>query len=137
MKIVLDTNVLVRGLISQGSPPGDLIEAWRSGRFTLVISMAQLNEFRRVLGYERLQKYINQYQAQTLIETIVSVADIFDKELPTVEFSLDPDDNVIIASAIVREVDLIVTGDKSDLLFLKEVEGISIVTPRVALKKFV
>ena len=99
--------------------------------------MAQLNEFRRVLGYERLQKYINQYQAQTLIETIVSVADIFDKELPTVEFSLDPDDNVIIASAIVREVDLIVTGDKSDLLFLKEVEGISIVTPRVALKKFV
>ena len=135
MKIVLDTNILVSGLISQGSPPGDLIEAWRSGRFTLVISTAQLIEFRRVLGYERLQKYINQAQAQTLVETIVAVADILDEELPVVEFSPDPDDNVIIASAIVGEADWIVTGDKSDLLFLEEVEGISILTPRQALKK--
>ena len=135
MKIVLDTNVLVSGLISQGSPPGDLIEAWRSGRFTLVISTAQLIEFRRVLGYERLQKYINQAQAQTLVETIVAVADILDEELPVVEFSPDPDDNVIIASAIVGEADWIVTGDKSDLLFLQEVEGVSILTPRKALKE--
>ena len=137
MRIVLDTNVLVSGLISQGSPPGDLIEAWRSGRFTLVTSTAQLIEFRRVLGYERLQKYINQSQAKTLVETIVSVADIVDEKLPIVEFSPDPDDNVIIASAMVGDADIIVTGDKSDLLFLKEVEGVSIITPRQALKKIV
>lgn len=135
MKIVLDTNVLVSGLISQGSPPGDLIEVWRSGRFTLLISTAQLIEFRRVLGYERLQKYINQAQAKTLVETIVSVAEVLGDELPKVQLSPDPDDNVIIASAIVGEADMIVTGDKSDLLFLKEVEGISILTPRQALKE--
>ena len=134
MKIVLDTNVLVSGLISQGSPPGGLTEAWRSGRFTLLTSRAQLIEFRRVLGYERLQKYVNQDQAQTLVETIVSVAEILDEELRKIQFSPDPDDNLIIASAIVGEADLIVTGDKSVLLFLKEVEGIRIVAPRQALE---
>ena len=133
MKVVLDTNVLVSGLISHGSPPGDLIEAWKSGRFGLVTSTAQLLEFRRVLGYERPQKFIHWDQAQSLVETIVAVAEVIDQDLPDVAFSSDPADNQIIATAIVGEADLLVSGDKSDLVALSEVEGIPILTPRQAL----
>jgi hypothetical protein len=131
--IVLDTNILVSGLISRTNPPGELIEAFKAGRFTLVTSKPQLLEFQRVLTYRRLQKYVRHEQSQTLIATIVSVAEIVDN-LPSVEFSPDPDDNFIIATAIAGNADLLVSGDKSDLLILDKVEGIPIVTPRQALE---
>ena len=38
MRLVLDTNVLVSGLLFPGGPPSRLVKAWRSGAFDLVIS---------------------------------------------------------------------------------------------------
>jgi predicted nucleic acid-binding protein len=64
----------------------------------------------------------------------VSVAEILDEELPAVECSPESDDNLTIASASVWEADLIVTGDKSDPMFLQKVEGISSLTPGKTLK---
>jgi predicted nucleic acid-binding protein len=43
--------------------------------------------------------------------------------------SRDPDDDHVLAAAVVGEADCIVTGDK-DLLVLDPYEGIRIVTPR-------
>ena len=135
MRIVLDTNVLVSGLISHDLPPSELIEAWKGGRFSLLISPDQLLELQRVLSYERLQRFINPVQARSLIETIVAVAELVDQKLPTVDFSPDPEDNRIIAAALVGDADLIVSGDKTDLVQIEEVDGIAIVTPRQALEK--
>ena len=36
MRLILDTNVLIAALITRGTPPDALYEAWRDGRFTLV-----------------------------------------------------------------------------------------------------
>jgi predicted nucleic acid-binding protein len=55
--------------------------------------------------------------------------------MPTVAFSTDPDDNLILATAIVGNADLIVSGDRPGMLDLREVEGISIVTAREALNR--
>ena len=134
MRIVLDTNVLVSTLISTGTPPGLLFEAWTQGDFELVTSAAQIAELARVLEYERLRPYVRPAEAEALVETIDAVAIIVDA-LPETRLSADSDDNVILATAIAGEADLIVTGDKSHLLKLESAEGIPIVTPREALRR--
>lgn len=57
-------------------------------------------------------------------------------ELPEVEYSNDPADNRIIATAIAGKSSYLVTGDKRDLLHLVVVEGIKIVTVRQMLAIF-
>lgn len=52
------------------------------------------------------------------------------QELPKVELSPDPDDNPILATAIAGVADYLVTGDKRDLLSLRKVETVQIITAR-------
>jgi predicted nucleic acid-binding protein len=64
---------------------------------------------------------------------IDSTAQIIEVTAPRTE-SPDPDDNWILASAVVSQADLLVTGDKNDLLQLKQIEGVKIVNARTGLE---
>ncbi|NBB81048.1 MAG: putative toxin-antitoxin system toxin component, PIN family [Verrucomicrobia bacterium] len=134
VKLVLDTNVLVSALLTKGTPPDQLYQAWKLRRFELIISTCQIAELRRVLGYEKLQPYLNGFEASLLLENIDSMARIVEVAAPRLE-SPDPDDNWILASAVLAQADLLVTGDKNDLLQLKQVEGVTIVNARHALER--
>jgi len=133
VKLVLDTSVLVSALLTKGTPPDQLYRAWKARRFALAISTWQINELRRVLGYEKLRPYLNGFEASILLENIDATAQIVEVAAPRTE-SPDPDDNWILASAVLSQADLLVTGDKNDLLQLKQVEGIKIVNARTALE---
>lgn len=133
MRIVLDTNVLVSALITKGTPPFELAEAWEADRFVLITSRAQLDEVKRVLGYEHLKRFIKPAEAEALLTNIESVAEVY-TTLEPVKLSSDPSDNLIIASAIAGRADYLVTGDKRDLLKLRSAQGIPIVTPREMLE---
>jgi putative PIN family toxin of toxin-antitoxin system len=134
VRVVLDTNVLVSALITKGTPPDSLYQAWDAGAFELLTSEAQMAELASVLRYDKLRVYVNRDEVEALIETMGSVAHIVDS-VPDIRLSPDPDDNVILATAAAGGADLVVTGDKSDLLSLKAVQGIPIVTPRQALER--
>ena len=133
MKLVLDTNVLVSALLTKGTPPDQLYLAWEAGQFELVTSSWQIDELRRVLGYEKLKPYIKPMEASLLLENIDAMAEIVEVTEPRSE-SPDPDDNWILASAVGGGADLLVTGDKNDLLKLKQIEDVRIVNAREALK---
>ena len=47
MRVVLDTNILLSALITRGTPPDQLYEAWRHGRFDLASAEQQLAELNR------------------------------------------------------------------------------------------
>jgi putative PIN family toxin of toxin-antitoxin system len=134
VRIVLDTNILVPALITKGTPPDLLYQAWEPGSFQLVTSSAQLNELERVFAYKKLRALITRDEAEALLETIGAAALVV-AELPEIDLSTDSDDNVILATAIAGEVDLLVTGDRSGLLALQSVRGIPIVTPRAAVER--
>ena len=133
VRILLDTNILISGILSKTGPPSRLLEAYKSNSFVLVTSPSQLAEFKRVLNYSHIRQRITRSQASVLLETI-DVNAVLVWELPTVDYSPDPDDNVIIATAIAGGADMIVSGDKRDMLALAEVEGIPIVSARDAVK---
>ena len=134
MRIVIDTSVLISALITSNTPPDLLYQAWKEGRFDLVTSQAQLDELKRVTDYKKLQRFITPNDVADLLSTIDSCAVIL-ATLPDVFYSPDPNDNHIIAAAIVGDADLIVSGGKRHLLSLQEVAGIPIITTRQAIEQ--
>ncbi len=63
MKVVVDTNVLVSGLLF-GGVPGQILTAWTAGEFVLVVSPSILSEYRRV-GRARGVWVVRDHGAQT------------------------------------------------------------------------
>ena len=49
MRVVLDTNILVSGLITSTAPPAQILNALRDGRLVAVMSEATLAELAAVL----------------------------------------------------------------------------------------
>jgi len=135
VRIVLDTNVLVSALISRDGPPDRVLAAIRNQRLTLVTSEAQLVELRAVLGRERLRPYIRFEEGQDLIRDLEAIGEVV-ADLPNVNASPDADDNVILATAVVGQADVVVSGDKQHMLVLGQIEGIPIITASAAVAQF-
>ena len=134
MRVVLDTNILIGAVITKGTPPDRLYQAWMRGEINLITSTAQMAEVATVLARPRLEKFLGADEAETLVENIGTRALILD-EPPSVNLSPDPKDNPILATAIAGKADVIVSGDKKHMLALGEVEGIPVVTAREALER--
>ena len=134
MRVVLDTNILVGALITKGTPPDRLYQAWLRGEIELVTSTAQIAEIADVLARPRLQKFLDADEAASIVENMGTRALVLD-EPPEVDLSLDPKDNLILAAAVAGMANLIVSGDKKHMLVLGKVEGIPVVTAREALER--
>lgn len=108
MKIVLDTNVLVSGLLSPGGPPGRILDLVTSGRVLLLFDDRILAEYRDVLARPRLR--IPPVEAAGILDLIerdglLTVAAPLAAELP------DPDDLPFLEVAVAGQVDALVTGN--------------------------
>lgn len=134
MRIFLDTNVLIAALITKGTPPDQLYQAWLQGQVEVVTSAVQLGEIATVLARSRLQKYLDGDEAAAIVENLDTRATIL-HDLPEIDLSPDPKDNPILAAAIAGKAALVVSGDKKHMLALGEVAGIPIVTARDALHR--
>ena len=88
----------------------------------------------KVFGYKKLRKFITLDEVHILIDSLHNHAEIV-SNLPDIHLSPDPDDDMIIATAIAGKADYIISGDKRDMLSLKEVQGIPIITARQAVEK--
>ncbi|MBI3292946.1 MAG: putative toxin-antitoxin system toxin component, PIN family [Elusimicrobia bacterium] len=134
MRVVLDTNILVSALISPGGPTDQLYQAWRAGRFILITSEEQLDEFRRVTRYTRLRAYIQPAVAGTMVNELRLLAEVV-TELPRVDASPDPGDNFVLAMAQAGQAEYLVTGDNRDILALGHYQKTRIVTVRQMIER--
>lgn len=133
MRLVIDTNIFISALLYSQSVPGRLVEAWFHGAFSLVSAELQLEEIALVTRYPHIQARINRAMAGQLVNTIRGLA-VMAPTLPRVQRSPDPKDNFLLAMAEAGNADLLVSGDKRDVLALKRHEGTRIVTAREALQ---
>ena len=72
MNIVLDTNVLVSGLLNPDGVPGRIVDLLRSGVVQTVVDDRILGEYREVLCRERFAKYITDFDRQGILEFLAS-----------------------------------------------------------------
>ena len=135
MRLVLDTNTALSGLL-WGGTPGRLIDVAEAGQVELASSAALLAELQGVLSRE---KFVRQ-----LVKRGFTVADVFDGYAALVTLVVpaviaptitgDPADDQVLAAALAAQADLIVSGD-AHLLDLKSFKGIEIVTAAVAVER--
>ena len=134
MRIVLDTNILVSALITKGTPPDQLYQAWLRNNIQLVTSVAQIDEMTNVLARSKLRRFVDPDEATQMVSAIHLRAHVID-DMPIPSRSPDPKDDMILATAVAGQAALLVTGDKRDILALGTVEGIPICTARDALRR--
>lgn len=127
MRVVLDTNVLLSALLTRGTAPDKLYEAWRDGRFQLASCERQLDEIKRVSRRDFFSRRLAPGIAGRLVNDIRALALMCDP-LPEVTASPDPDDDFLLATAQAAGAEFLVTGDKSGLLVLKKHGASSILT---------
>ncbi len=135
MRVVLDTSVFVSAFISQNRPPYRALNLWFEKRYDLVTSAWQIEEIRRVSRYERIQPLVSSQDVGKTINALRLRARVFE-DMPSVDYSPDPDDNPIIAAALAGNAAYIVSGDKADLLVLGRVQGVPIITARAFVELF-
>lgn len=104
-------------------------DAWQADRYTLISSFEQLDEFRRVTRYERIQKYLRPAIAGTMLNRIRALAELV-SPLPRTDICADPADNYLLAMAAHGRADYLATGDGRHLLSLRTYGNTRIVTGR-------
>lgn len=130
IRAVLDANVLVSAVINVDASVSQAVyQASKDKHFILIISPSILSEVDDVLHRDRLIK-LHRYSAKQLQRTIKEIANVSYPVLGNTKAEVvrDPDDNKIISAAFEGKADYIVTRDR-DLLDLKKIQGIEIVTP--------
>lgn len=136
MRLVLDTNTVVSGLLWKGAEHS-LLDAV-GGRVDVApyASPGLLAELADVLSRSKLARAVaasglspEQLMSRYLdVVRVVAPADI-----PAIVLA-DPDDDQVLACALAAQADLIVSGDP-DLLNLKSYQGIPIVGTGEALER--
>jgi uncharacterized protein len=129
MRVVLDTNVWLSGLL-WGGIPDQIIQLVEQGAIEAIGSEEILEELQRTLRRPKLQKRLNQLEitVDAVLLAVRQVMVIFRIEPLEVPGLHDSKDAIIIASAVFGHADFIITGDQ-DLLTLREFSGIRILSP--------
>jgi putative PIN family toxin of toxin-antitoxin system len=131
VKLVIDTNVLISAMLNPSAPPSQLVAAWRAKAFTLLSTDLQLTELSRVTRYPKIKERLKPAIAGELVNDVRALA-VFAEPLPA-SASQDPYDNFLLGLADAGKAQLLVTGDKRDLLSLGAYKGIRIVNTQSAL----
>ena len=133
MKIVVDTNVALSGLL-WGGPPNRILKWARDGILRIVACEKTTGELRRALVYKKFSKRISALET-TPAEVFAYYMNLVffvptPKNIPE-KIAKDPFDNLFLGLASENKARLIVSGDKH-LLDLAEFLRIQIVTPSEA-----
>lgn len=109
MKIVLDTNVLVSGLLKAHSDAGTIVRLVAGGLLRVVYDARILAEYREVLGRPKFgfeKSEIEAIISQIEMDGILVMGRPLPERLP------DPDDEPFLEAALAGEETVLVTGNK-------------------------
>lgn len=133
MRIVLDTNVAVSALLWRGTPYALLQHILRHQHDQLFSSSGLLQELGKVLSRPKTAQrllIIGRASHEVLADYADAVELVTPLATPRVVAS-DPDDDMVVATAVAAGAELLVSGDR-DLLMLGRHESIRIVSPSEA-----
>ena len=128
MRLVLDTNIVLSGLIWHGTP-ARLFRLASEGRIKLITSERLLAELQTVVARKKFTSVLlrrNRSQADILFGYALLCEIVAPQPIPPTVLR-DPDDDAVLAAALAERADLIVTGDL-DLLDIGTFRTIPILT---------
>lgn len=127
LRVVLDTNLLVSYLLTQGKTMSRIIDYWKAGDIAVIVSPAIVEELVEVVQRPRLRQQMIA-DPRILVDLLSSEAIHISGDLALPGASRDAKDDKFLACAVEGEATYIVSGDK-DLLSLENFRGVAIVRP--------
>ncbi len=117
-RAVLDTNVVVSGILNRAGVPAAVVRAAGS-RYELVWTPAIAVECRRILDLPRIQRRLKgrEANARQVLARLATIATMVPPELlgEVRVVEEDPDDDVLFATALAAGARTIVSGDRAVL----------------------
>ena len=130
MRVVIDTNVLVSGLLSPFGPPGVIVGLIAAGRLSLCYDSRILAEYNEVLGrpsFPFAEKDVAVLMAQIRTGGELATANPLSVRLP------DPNDEPFLEVAASAMVEFLVTGNLKHFPRERR-QGVRVVSPRELLE---
>jgi putative PIN family toxin of toxin-antitoxin system len=136
VRLVVDTNVVISALLWEGMPKR-LMKAQFSEEILFFTSIPLIAELADVLSRSKFQKKIVEagLSVGQLIGLYAGVTNTV-RPFSVPRLAPDPDDDVVIGTALAAKADFIVTGDHG-LLSVVEYEGVRILSVREAMDRLV
>lgn len=126
MRVCIDTNVWISGIVFGGAP-AKIVQLAFEKKFVVVTSGAILNEVERIL---QVKFDLPRKDVSRLSYRIAQIADVFEPPGELKVIAADPDDDLIVETAVIGNARYLVSGDKKHVLPLKRYGQVRIVNPR-------
>lgn len=125
MRIVLDTNVLVAGMLSPHAPPARVLQAVVAGQVSICYDSRIVAEYRQVLARPKFG--FDPELTEDIVDWIEVSGELATP--PPLSASLpDPDDVMFLEVALAANVDHLVTGNLRHFPARKR-QGVSVLNP--------
>lgn len=111
LRVVLDTNVYIAGLIAPKGSCARILAALGAGVFDAVTCPELLAELNGVLSRDKFRPYVSLEETRSFVDWVSRVSSVRPdvKEPPRV--TPDPADDYLVALALTADASLLVTGD--------------------------
>ena len=130
IRAIIDTNVVVSGILTSNSPPAAIIDAWIQDKFESIISADLEKEIRGVLQRPKVRKRIkNPGDVEVVLKLIFKKSLSFKPKVGNFPSLPDLADRFLFDLAVAANAEVIVTGDKA-LLEMKPVGKMQVINPR-------
>lgn len=133
MRIVLDTNVVVSGLLSPGGPPGRIVDMVTSRALSVVYDDRILAEYRNGLARPRLR--IEPVEAAAVLD-VIEREGVLVPAPPLAVILPDPTDLPFLEVAAAGMADALVTGNERHFVPLEGECAVHVVSPAVFLSEW-
>jgi putative PIN family toxin of toxin-antitoxin system len=132
--LVLDTNVVASAIL-WGGVPRLLLQAAREKRVELFTGTPMLDELTDILGRRKFEKKIaaSALTIDQLVDRYATLAALV-RPTPIPRTAPDPDDDMVLGTALAAKADLIVSGDRHLLDLGGSYQNIRIATPAEAVQ---
>ena len=133
VRVVIDTNVLVSGLLGVYSYPARIIDLVYSGRFQCVHDDRILMEYREVLSRPKFASAISKHERDDLIDFLERWGlHVLPGPLgPLADSAPDPFDLPFAEAAVAGQTKYIITGNTAHFDFFSDNRwGIRVLTPK-------
>jgi putative PIN family toxin of toxin-antitoxin system len=131
LKVVVDTNVLVSGLLSPYGPPGEIVRMVAAGVLSLCFEARIFSEYSQVL--KRPKFHFHPEEVEALLVQIQSAGIVVPSE-PLAKRLTDPFDEAFLEAAVAGKVEMLVTGNLKH--YPSTYHHVKIVSPAVFLENY-
>jgi len=111
MRVVVDTNEMLRMASAWQASVAPMLDKWRDGHFEVALSVDLLAEFESVATRPQVRHFLPAVNAHEFAAFARQWA-IFVKPADTFPHCRDPKDDVVIATAVAAHAEYIVTNDR-------------------------